>query len=272
MSAPAAPALPRVLQDVNRDGGGNRLLLYEIEGTPALLKVYRPRGTRASELAKAVGYRLLERKRGVTARGRCRLERELLLLWRQHGFDVPAPLAHPLPPGFCADTASWLEYCPGPTLGDFARNASAPLAARERELARFAATLAERQVRVLATRELGLVMKHATLKHVLLHAGRQVHFDFEGAHARGMDAWEALADELSGLLRSLLRSARPEERERLGAAFLAGHAEPALLREVAARGAGGSLRRRARRLADRWRRPELGKHAALAWLMQRLPS
>ena len=269
MSAPPELAPPRLLQDVNRDGSGNRLLLYEIEGRPALLKEYRARGARVRELAKAVGYRVFERKRGVTARGRCALERELIARWRQHGFDVPALLPFALPPGFDARTATWLEYCPGPTLRDFARDAAQPLALRERELARFAATLAARQARVLETRDVGLVMKHATLKHVLLHAGRQVHVDFEGAHAPGVDPWEALADELSGLVRSLLRAVRREERERLGAAFLAGHGAPALLRDVAARGAGRRLRRRLHRLSDRLRRPVLGKHAALAWVVER---
>lgn len=269
MSASAA-APARVLQDADAKGRGNRLLLYQIEGHPALLKEYRPRGTRAGEWAKAFGYLLLERKRGISARGRCALERELLALWRRHGFDVPALLEHPLPPGFSSETASWLEYCPGPTLGHYAADASQPLAARERELARFAATLAARHARVLEARELGLVMKHASLRHVLLHAGRQVHFDFEGAHARGMDLHEALADELSGILRSLLRPARGDERERLLGAFLGGHTQPALLREVAARGAGGGVRRRARRWADRLRRPEFGKHEALARVVERI--
>jgi hypothetical protein len=105
---------------------------------------------------------------------------------------------------------------------------------------------------------------------VLLHAGRQVHVDFESAHARGSDLSEALADELSGFVRSLLRGVRSADRERLGAAFLAGHGDPGLLREIASRGAGTGIRRRARRMADRWRRPAFGKHDALGWVIERL--
>ena len=142
MSVPPALPPPRLLQDVNRDGGGNRLLLYEIEGRPALLKEYRARGAALREWTKAVGYWVLERKRGVTVRGRCALERELLALWRRQGFDVPAVLTHPLPPGFDPRAATWLEYCPGPTLQRFVRDAAEPLALREAEVARFAATLA----------------------------------------------------------------------------------------------------------------------------------
>jgi len=269
LSTPPALQPARLLQDQNRDGGGNRLFVYEIEGKPALLKEYRARGAAWRELAKSVGYRVLERKRGVTARGRCAVERELLALWRAHGFDVPAVLTHPVPAGFDPQAATWLEYCPGPTLRFHTGDRAAPRAERERELARFAATLGLRQKRALETRELGLVTKHASLQHVLLHAGRQVHFDFESAHTQGTDVWEALADELSGLVRSLLRRARRDERELLGAAFLEGHGDVALLREIAARGEGHGVRRSVRRMADRMRRPGFAKHDALAWVLER---
>jgi hypothetical protein len=258
-----------VLQEAHAHGGGNRLLLYEVDGAPALLKVYRARGARWQEIAKSFSYRFLERKRGITARERCALERAQLALWRRHGFDVPALLSHPLPPGFEPDTTSWLEYCPGPTLHAFTADAAQPLAAREAALARFGAALASRQARVLETGELALVMKHASLKHVLVYGERLVHFDLESAHAPGVDVGDALADELSGLVRSLLRAPAVAERERLGAALLAGHARPELLRTILSRGLGGALRRRVRRLADRRRRPGFAKHDALRWVQER---
>jgi hypothetical protein len=269
MSAPLALASPRVLQDVNRDGGGNQLLLYETQRGPALLKVYRARGARLREIAKVFSYLVLERKRGVTARQRCALERRQLALWREQGFDVPALLDLPLPEGYSADTASWLEFCPGPTLHSFVSDAAQPVATRAGALARFAGVLATRQARVRETRLLALVMKHASLKHVLLHAGRQIHFDLESSHAPGVDPQDALADELSGLVRSLLRAAPTAERELFGAAFLAGHGAPAQLREIALRGMGDRLRRRVRRFADRARRGSFGKHDALRWVLER---
>jgi hypothetical protein len=270
MSAPLTLAPPRLLLDVNLgDGVGNQLLLFDTGQGPALLKVYRARGARVREMLKVFSYRVLERKLGVTARQRCALERRQLALWREHGFDVPALLPLPLPEGFCADTASWLEYCPGPTLHSFVSDTAQPVETRAAALARFAGVLAKRQACVRETRLLGLVMKHASLKHVLLHAGRQIHFDLESAHAPGIDPLEALADELSGLVRSLLRAAPPAQCDALGSAFLAGHADPALLREVALRGTGGQLRRRVRRLADRARRGASSKHDALRWVLER---
>jgi len=265
-----ALARRRVLQDSHRGGAGNQLLLYDTPQGPALLKVYRARGARLGEALKRFSYLAIERKRGVTARQRCALERSQLRLWREHGFDVPALLDLPLPEGYSAETASWLEYCPGPTLHGFVSDPAQPQGVRAEAVARFAGVLAKRQARVRQSHELGLVMKHASLKHVLLHAGRQIHFDLEGAHAPAVDSRDALADELSGLVRSLLRAAPQAEREALGAAFLAGHGDPGLLREIALRGMGGQLRRRIRRLADRARRGTFGKHDALRWVLERV--
>jgi hypothetical protein len=271
MSASVALAPPRLLQDVDRRGDGNRLLLYEIDGAPALLKHYPSRGARSREWIKAFWYRVGERKLGISARERCGLERMQLALWRRHGFDVPALLPHPLPTGFDAETASWLEYCPGPTLLAVVADAARPQPERAALLARFGAVLAARQARVLVTRELQLVMKHASLKHVLVHGERLVHFDLESAHAPGVDVRDALADELSGLVRSLLRGAKKnEDGEALGIALLAGHGRPDVLREILARGLGGHVTRRLRRFADRRRRPGFAKHDALEWVQERI--
>lgn len=272
MSASVALAPPRLLQDVDRRGDGNRLLLYELDGTPALLKHYRARGSRAREWVKAFWYRVGERKLGVSAEQRCRLERTQLALWREHGFDVPALLSHPLPKGFDARTATWIEYCPGPTLHAWVSDPARAAAERAALLERFGAVLALRQARVLETGELRLVMKHASLKHVLVHGDRLVHFDLESAHAPGVDVRDALADELSGLLRSLLRGSKgPDaERDALGRALLAGHARPDVLGEILARGLGGHLTRRVRRFADGMRRPHFAKHDALRWVQQQI--
>jgi hypothetical protein len=270
MSAPAALGAPRLLQDVDAHGDGNRLLLYEVDGATALLKHYRSRGARTREWIKAFWYRVGERKLGISAKERCALERAQLALWHRHGFDVPALLPLPLPPGYDASTASWLEYCPGPTLAAAAADAARPAAERAAWLARFGGALAERQARVLETRELQLVMKHASLKHVLVYGERLVHFDLESAHAPGVDLRDALADELSGIVRSLLRGVPEAEREALGGALLAGHGRPALLREILTRGLGSHFTRRVRRYADELRRPELGKHDALRWVQQRI--
>jgi hypothetical protein len=268
----AAPAGLRILQEGGRDDrGGNLLLLDETPGREALLKVYRRRGSRGREAWKQLSYQLIERKRGVTARGRCVVERANLALWRAEGFDVPALLDRPLPVGFAPDTAQWMEYCPGPLLHELVRDRSLSPDARAEEVARFGRDLARRQARAIATDEPALVMKHASIKHVLLHAGRQVSFDLESRYAPGVAILDALADELGGYLRSLFRVLRPAEREQFGGRFLESYGQPAQLAAIVGFGLReGGVSRALRRLVDRRRRLDFSEYDALQWLEARL--
>jgi len=257
---------PRVLQSGGREsrGGGNQLLLYDAPTGAVLLKVYRRRGARWREIAKRLSYRLFEDKRGVTAEERCELERRNLGLWREHGFDVPKLIDRPLPGDYRAETALWLEYCPGRLLRDYVHDAQVPIAERRREVERFASGLAERQRRALEQDERGLVMKHASLTHVLMHDGRQVSFDLETVHSRSAPMLDALASELGGYVRSLLRT-RATERDLLGEAFLQGYADAALLRQIVDRGLSiGGVVRAIRRAHDR--RRAFSQRDALHWL------
>jgi hypothetical protein len=257
---------PRVLQSGGRDPGyGNRLLLYEIEGRPALLKVYRRRRAVWRELARRFSYRFVEGRRGVTARQRRDQERTNLALWREQGFDVPALLDHPLPPALAGEVALWLEYCPGPLLSQQLADRARPLGERCASVQRFARELARRQRRALEASEPRLVMSHATAKHVLLHGDRQVSFDLEASYAPGTPLLDALCDELAGCLRSVLRAA-PDERDALGRAFLAGYGDDALLQRLADHGLRGGLRRWLERRSDARRRAGLSEADALRWL------
>ena len=263
----------RVLQDGGSParGGGNQLLLDERPGHEALLKVYRRRGTRIRERWKWLGYHLLEGKRGVLARERCALERRQLALWRSEGFDVPALLDRPLPPGFSAETAQWLEYCPGRLLSELVRDPDVPLATRTQAVERFARVFSERQGRALANDDSGLVMKHASIKHVLLHGARQVSFDLEGGYARSFPILDALAHELASNLRSLLKLAVGTDHELLGASFMKGYGSPVQIRTIADFGLrGGGISRAVRRASDRRRRDESSKYDMLCWVEEKL--
>jgi hypothetical protein len=264
----AEPGEPRVLQSGGRDPGrGNRLLLYQIGGHPALLKIYRRRRAAWRELAKRFSYRFVEGRRGVTPRQRRDLEREHLALWREHGCDVPALLEHPLPPALAAEVALWLEYCPGPLLSEVLADRARPLAERAAAAGRFAGELARRQRRALEMDELRLVTSHATAKHVLLHGDRQVSFDLESGYAPGTPLLSALCDELAGCLRSVLRAA-PADRDALGRAFLEGYGDGAFLGRLARHAQRGGLRRWLERRSDARRRPDLSEADALRWLLE----
>jgi hypothetical protein len=271
MSCEPAPgfAQPRVLQEGGRHSraGGNRLLLYEIEGRPALLKVYRRRGGVWRERLKRFSYRFLEGKRGVTARERCEVERTNLKLWREQGFDVPALLQHALPPEVEDGVGLWMEYCPGPLLVRVLEDPQQPLAERIRSVERFASGLARRQRRARDLDERRLVMKHASTKHVLVHGDRQVNFDLETRYTSDFPILDGLADELAGYLRSVLRS--PADPDALGAAFVRGYSDPAFLGALASHGLrSGGLRQRLKRANDARRRRGLSEAGALRWLSE----
>jgi hypothetical protein len=268
-----APAGLRILQQGGKGerGGGNLLLVDDTPGREALLKVYRRRGTAWREASKWFSYRVIERKRGVGARERCALERAQLSLWRAEGFDVPALLARPLPEGLSPDTAQWMEWCPGPLLYDLVRDPGVPLETRAREVERFASELSARQARALATGRLALVMKHASIKHVILCGKRQVSFDLEGGHAPSVPLRDALADELAAHLRSLLRVVPGAEREAFGARFADAYGRPEQLGSITDFGIRhGGLHRAVRRIADRRRRRDVSEYDALCFLETRL--
>jgi hypothetical protein len=263
------PAGLRVLQrgGSGARGGGNLLLVDETPGREALLKIYRRRGTHWGEVTKWFSYRVLERKRGVGARERCALERSQLAVWRAEGFDVPALLARPLPEGLTPDTAVWMEWCPGPLLYDFVRDPAVPREMRAREVERFAAELSARQARAIASDQRALVMKHASIKHVILCGGRQVSFDLEGGHAPSLPLLDALADEVAAHLRSLLRVLPREEREAFATRFAAAYGRPEQLGSITDFGLRhGGLHRAVRRISDRRRRRDMSEYDALYFL------
>lgn len=266
---------PRLLQgeSESKRGGGNLLLLYGEGHESGLLKVYRRRGSARREAMKRVGFALLEGKRGVSAKQRRELERRNLELWRSHGFDVPALLDRPTPCGFESEPTLWLEYCPGPTLWDEICETATPLADRCEALARGGADLARRQAHALALGERDLVMKHGSTKHILIHGTRQVSFDLEGGYANSTPLLGALADELSGFVRSMQRGPAAAEIDALGEAFAEGYAAPEQLREIASYGTSHrSLRRVIKRWDDRRRRGALAKARGLQWLLERAGS
>lgn len=276
MAAAVGEGELRVIQrgGARRHVGGNRLVLYEIDGGPALLKVYRRRGRGLPEMLRRVSYALFESRQGVTARQRCENERRNLPLWRAAGFDVPAVLEHPPPAEYRDEPVLWLEYCPGTLLHRLLRDPAVPLPERRRQVTHFAAGLARRQRLALERKEHRLVMKHATFKHVLIHEGRQVSFDLETVYAPRLPIRDALADELGGFMRSLWKRVprqRLPEKEwgPLGQAFVEGYEDRSLLREIAAYGVrGGGGRRAFKRYSDARRRGELSEVAALLWLLE----
>jgi hypothetical protein len=124
----------------------------------------------------------------MTPRARWRTERDSLVQWRRHGFEVPAALDLPLPPGV-PPLHLLLEYVPGEPLGRIVGDPGAPLSGKERLIERLAVDWGRRHALALALREPRLVQSHVTLSQVLrvpadaLGPERLVTMDFEVAFA-----------------------------------------------------------------------------------------
>jgi tRNA A-37 threonylcarbamoyl transferase component Bud32 len=262
------PADAEVLQDSDARGRGNALWLFR-SPTPRLLKLYRPR---RSPFVEALSEHLTQAVQGISgvrADVRMRNEQRGLALWAREGFDVVRVLDLPLPEGIDGP-ALWLEYVEAPLLKSVLRDPGVTWAAKAQWIERYGANLGARHERAAAKGELGLVHEHAGLIHVFARGERLVHFDLEGAFCSGTPIREALAQELSTALRSLAKSTLERFEPALDA-FIAGYARRELLREAAHWGAHGrSLRRLAKRWADRRENATFGKGEVLVTLLARL--
>lgn len=234
-----------VLLQGGRGGRGNVLLLF---GRERVLKLYRPRSFPLRESFGEFWARAVLRKRGFSARSRCQTERQVHDVWQRFGFDVVRRLDLPLPPGI-RGPGLWFEYCAAPRLTE--RLDPPDL------LVRLAADMDRRHALALALREPRLIHEHGEVGHYfVVDGGRLLAFDFEATFLPGYPLLEAMADEISGVLRSAAQRAGDAVFD----AFRRGYADTRRLRRIVAAGVrGGSFRRRLRRWADRGRRGRYSK-------------
>lgn len=264
MKRSSMPAGAEVLQDSDAAGRGNALWFFRAP-TPRLLKIYRPR---RSLIAEALGEHLTQAFQGVSGvRAEVRRRNELrgLELWAREGFDVVRFFDDPLPAGV-TEPALWIEYIDAPLLKTLLRDDAVDWSDKEIWIQRYGACLGARHERAYDRGELGLVHEHGGLIHVFAKDERLIHFDLEGAFCAGTPLREALAQELSTALRSLAKST-PDAFERALQCFVDGYERRALLHEAAHWGAyGKSLRRIAKRWADRRENSSFGKAEVLTRL------
>lgn len=258
------------LQQGGSHHGGNELYLVEGPGGSAVLKIYRRRGGRLREAIKRVS-QPFEGRRGVTAEERCALERETLVLWRAAGLDVPAVLDRPLPEGYDARTASWLEYCPGRSFARILHDREVTTAEKLRIAEEVGRIAGRRHALAFERRDVRFLVENASIKHVLVCGERLVHFDLENGFQRRSDLVDALARELSTMLRSLQLHGFGLFED-LATRYLRAHPRTELLRRAAEHGAfSRDPRQRMRRWLDRLERsPGTAKADMLSWLADAL--
>ncbi len=267
MGAGADPQDLILLQGPGPDGLGN-LIYRRGEGESArVLKLYRRRWPRWQEWTEAAVSRLFLGTTARTARARYETERRCLDLWAREGFDVFRRFDDPLPLG-SDPPGLWLEYCPGKLLLDLLRDAAAPWGEKLGLIGRMGEAMGRRHERAEALGEPLLVQKHGTTEHILLYRGRMITVDLEGSFRSGFPILEALAQELSGYLRSVAKNSGGLDHEALER-FAAGYPSKDLLRRIAAWAVHGrGLHRRITRFQDRRRRSEHGKTEVLARVLE----
>jgi hypothetical protein len=264
----ALPEGAEVLEASGKGGTGNILLLVDRDGVRHVLKLYRMRGPRYREKLRGFANYFLERKRGASARSRRETERISLNIWLRQGFDVVAPLDYPVPDGI-TDPALWIEYCDAPLLRDVLSDPAQSLD-RKRDLVRRLATdTCRRHLRAVELDEPLLVQEHAVMNHVFVHGDRLVCFDLENGFLPGFPVMEAMAQEMSGYLRSMVRSA-PGHAASLLEAWIEGYTDGNLLRRVVEHAVLNPVFfRRVKRWHDRRRGPD-SKTAVMKRLLNML--
>jgi len=267
-----ADTVPDTWTPLQRGGshGGNELYLVEGPDGSAVLKVYRRRGGVVREAIKRMS-QPFEGRRGVTAEERCALERETLVLWRANGIDVPAVLDRPLPEGLDARTATWLEYCPGRSFARILHDREVSVEEKLRIAEELGRIAGRRHVLAFERRDVRFLVENASIKHALVCGERLVHFDLENGFQRRSHPVDALARELSTMLRSLQLHGFGLFED-LANRYLRAHSRPELLRRAAEHGAfSRDPRQRMRRWLDRYERsPGTAKADMLSWLADAL--
>ncbi|MHC5065947.1 MAG: hypothetical protein ACYTG5_18455 [Planctomycetota bacterium] len=256
---------------MGQDAKGRGNIMYKVvEGDATyLLKLYRSRWNPLQEHFEKYFARYAHRRTSGSAIGRYESERDNLQVWTEAGFDVCRVFDKPLPEGV-EPPGLWLEYCPGPTLSEFFVDPDVDEAQKTSELTRMVRGISKRHALAMATGERRLLQKHPTCNHLLLHEGRQVTIDLEGAYLPNYRMLEALTREVSGYLRSFRRGFT-ERIDQAIDVFAAEYTEKELLKQIVDWGVhGASIYRRLTRLQDRSKRGAEGKTALLARLRDRL--
>jgi tRNA A-37 threonylcarbamoyl transferase component Bud32 len=218
-----------VLNVSKRGDGRHRILKIEHEGRPVVVKCYGLKRNRLRTVLRQFGSLVIVGKSSVTARARCRTERETLTLWHNEGFDVPRVYPIDFP---SLEPCVAMEWIPGQTVSDFIRARDESLETKKVLIGRFTEILARRHDRALALNESRLLFEHPTLNHVIWCGDRLVHFDFEMVFTWKRDLDRLVRRELAGFIRPLVLKSRKEETDSLLEIMVRTYPEKARLRHV----------------------------------------
>ena len=254
----ALPEGAEILEASGKGGTGNVLYRVPDGGELFVLKVYRYRRSRTREVMRTLSHLLIEGKRGAGPKARCQTERESLELWAREGFRVVKPLNRALPSGL-VHPATWLPYRPSPILSDVIRDNTVELTRKTKLIKTLGRDMSARHHRAGERNEPLLIHEHGNINHFFVEDDHLIAFDLENGFRKGYPILEAIAQEIAGVARSIVR-ADPAHADDLLKAWIDGCTHRDLLREAtrhAVHGKGPA--RKIKRWHDRRTRPGKAK-------------
>jgi hypothetical protein len=222
---------------------GNRLWRVETPAGPVLQKFYRAKAGRLRDAWRGVMSRVVRGASGSSPDARCRVEGELLALWREAGVDVPRDLTaeHRHLAGPRVRILEWVEGVP---LSDVLAAAGSDRRSRDALLRAAGAAWGRRHAAAEDRKDPRLVQFHAGFMHLLVAEERIVAIDLEQGYLPGGPVLPRLAREVAACLRTLAKGRDDATLRADLAALAAGHPRPALLLAATGRAlrGGGPLR------------------------------
>jgi hypothetical protein len=185
---------------------GNRLYKVPFRGGWAVLKVYYGDRTRWQHLTKSFGNLVFANQTSFMPRRRRQTELECLELWSRAGFGVFGVHPDVLVEGLPAQGYTLFEWVPGLRFVDHFGDPSVPLEDKLATWRRFVPEWHRRHRLAVDRREPRLVHENGDLKHVMIHGGELVYFDFEMCFRSRRRVREFVAREILSYLKSLGRT------------------------------------------------------------------
>ncbi|OHB75347.1 MAG: hypothetical protein A2Z34_04870 [Planctomycetes bacterium RBG_16_59_8] len=261
----------RLLQQ-SREGGRGNVILVIGEGQGAkVLKIFRRRSSAFLEILGDFTSWFIHGKTGFSVRCRYETEKRTHDRWSRFGMPVLNRLNIPVPPE-AGGMAIWYEWCSGRRLSELMADDSIEWTKKDDLLEKLGSETGRRHDIAIREQEPLLVHEHSALKHFFVEGERLVGFDFEGGYGPRYALREAMADEFSGILRSIAQTTGDRYPEAFRS-FARGYGNTDRLRGIAVwASSGGGIRRRLKRLRDFFLRDRFSKTVVLRRLAEMLGS
>lgn len=236
-------------------GAGNYLYRFQVGEHDCVLKIYE--GSRSPLLywKKTFGNVVLTGRSSHMPAPRCRIEVDCVRTWSGHGFRCFGLYPNIEIPELSRDVYMVYEYVGGRHFREYFKDQSIPLEERMDLWRRWIPEWHRRHAIAVETNDNRLIHENGDVKHVMLHEGDFVYFDFEMIYTSG-NLHMLVGREILAYMRSVGRFFGDEMYDRMLSILIETYPDKALLMsswEFAFRNA--SLFMRGARWLDRTLKP-----------------